>query len=406
MITAPVSLLIVDDDPVFAQFVRQLLLSLADQMLFETRCVDTAEKAFEELKRADYELVLLDYHLPKADGLEVLAEIRREPEVRQPAVIMLTGSGNESVAVEAMKLGARDYLPKADLDVAPLLRALRNALTQKRLAAQVATYNEQRQADLELARRLQLSMLPDKYPSFPAAASREDSALRFSHRFCPAAELAGDFFSVLPLSDTRAGVFICDVMGHGVRSALVTAMMRALVDSEGARANDPGAFLTAMNRRLRTLIRPTDGPMFATAFYLILDVANGTMRYATGGHPRPLHLQRQSGRVAPLVVPAGAGPALGLFADAAYVNCESPVGADDVVLLFTDGLFEVTSAAGEQDFGKDRLLEVTRHCLGLPPEQLCDAILAEVRDFAGEKEFEDDLCLLSVEVARLRDART
>lgn len=400
----PISVLIVDDDPVFAHFVRQLLLSLRDQLPCETKWVDTAEKALVELAHTAYELVLLDYHLPAADGLEMLARIRELPE-EQPAVIMLTGSGSESVAVEAMKRGARDYLIKADLDVVPLTRALRNALTQKQLADQLARYNAQMRADLEMARHLQESMLPESYPRFPSTASPADSALQFCHRFCPAAELAGDFFSVLPLSDTQAGLFICDVMGHGIRSALVTAMMRALVDNEMARANDPGAFLAAMNRRLMALIRPAEGPMFATAFYLIADVASGQMRYATAGHPRPLHLQRRAGRVTPLETPARAGPALGLFADAEFVTCESRIEVEDVIVLFTDGLFEATSADGTQEFGRERLLETTRECMKLPLEKLCDEIVAAVRAFSGGTEFADDVCLLGVEVARLRDAK-
>ena len=81
--------------------------------------------------------------------------------------------------------------------------------------------------------------------AFPRSAAPEDSALRFVHRFYPASELAGDFFSVLPLSDTRAGIFICDVMGHGVRSALVTALLRALVDNAAATAADPAVDVTS-----------------------------------------------------------------------------------------------------------------------------------------------------------------
>ena len=188
---------------------------------------------------------------------------------------MLTGSGSETVAVEAMKRGARDYLLKAGWMCRALLRALRSALDQKRLADQIASYNAQARADLEMARHLQQSLLPANYPCFPRSASPAESALRFCHRFCPAAELAGDFFSVLPLSDTQAGVFICDVMGHGVRSALVTAMVRALVDDTAARAADPGQFLGEINRRLAGLLKPADGLMFATAFYLIADVARG-----------------------------------------------------------------------------------------------------------------------------------
>lgn len=401
---APVSLLIVDDDPVFTEFARQLVLSLAGEFPCAPQAVDSAELALTELHRNAFELVLLDYHLPGADGLELLAKIRELPVERQPAVIMLTGSGSESVAVEAMKRGARDYLAKVDLDVAPLLRALRSALSQKRLADQVASYNAQRQADLEMARHLQLSLLPDGYPSFPRHVPPGESSLRFCHRFCPAAELAGDFFSVQALSDTQAAVFICDVMGHGVRSALVTAMMRALIDNEAMRAADPGDFLAELNRRLTALIRPEEGPMFATAFHLIADVAAGRLRYATAGHPRPLHLQRRVGIAAPLVIPPPPGPALGLFRDSAYVTCECPVAGDDVLLLFTDGLFEVTAAGGQEDYGKQRLLAAAREQMQLAPPALCDALIAGVRSFADGAEFADDVCLLSMEVARLARA--
>jgi phosphoserine phosphatase RsbU/P len=402
MNASPISLLIVDDDPVFAQFVRQLVLSLGGELPCAPQWADSPEKAMAELDRNTYDLMLLDYNLPGADGLQVLAQIRALPPERQPAVIMLTGSGNETVAVEAMKRGARDYLLKAGLDMPALLRALRSALTQKQLADQIARYNAQTRADLEMARHLQLSLLPASYPCFPRSASPADSALRFCHRFYPASELAGDFFSVLALSDTQAGVFICDVMGHGVRSALVTAMIRALVDDAALRTADPGQFLCEINRRLAGLLKPADGPMFATAFYLVADAANGWLRYATAGHPPPLHLQRHAGLIAPLRVSPHGGPALGFFGDTTYATGECPLAADDVILLFTDGLFEVTSADGEEEYGQERLLDAARQHLNLSPLELCDALIAGVRTFAGGAALSDDVCLLSVEIARLQ----
>jgi sigma-B regulation protein RsbU (phosphoserine phosphatase) len=314
---------------------------------------------------------------------------------------MLTGSGNEQVAVEAMKRGARDYLTKPGLDAPPLLRALRSALMQKQLADQVARYHAQTCADLEMARHLQQSLLPDRYPSFPRSASAAESRLRFCHRFCPAAELAGDFFSVLALADTRAGVFICDVMGHGVRSALVTAMVRGLLDSAAPRAADPGRFLAEMNHRLAELLKPAGSTMFATAFYLVADVAEGRLSYATAGHPPPLHLRRRAGQAALLPVPPHAGPALGLFGGATYVTSQCALTSGDVILLFTDGLFEVTGADSEEEYGQQRLLAAARQHMNLPPPELCDALIAAVRTFAGETAFDDDVCLLSLEVARL-----
>ncbi len=401
MKNTPVSLLIVDDDPVFAHFLRQLILSLGSEFACVAQWADSAEKAMVELRRVAYDLVLLDYHLPGADGLQLLAQIRELPADRRAAVIMLTGSGNETVAVEAMKRGASDYLPKAGIDAPPVMRALRNAITQKRLAEQIASYNAQMRIDLEMARHLQFSLLPDSYPAFPPSAAPTESAFRFCHRFFPASDLAGDFFSVLPISDTQAAVFVCDVMGHGVRSALVTAMVRALVDNAGARAADPGQFLSEMNRRLTTLLRASQSPMFATALYLVADAAKGRLSYATAGHPHPFHLQRRAGLAEPLQFPSLPGPALGLFDDAAYTASECQLTEGDVILAFTDGLFEATDIDGEEEYGQTRLLAAARDNLNLPPTQLCDALVAGVRSFAGGAPMADDVCLLSIEVAHL-----
>lgn len=402
MTSPSISMLIVDDDPVFAAYAQQLVLSLHEELPCAAKWVGSAESAWDALQTTSFDLVLLDYNLPRVNGLEMLSRIRELPAESQPGVVMLTSSGNQSIAVEAMKRGALDYLSKADLDVAPLTRAVRSALTQKRLADQVAQYNIQMQADLEMARRLQQSMLPEIYPSFPQGASTSDSSIQFVHRYIPATVLAGDFFSVQRLSDTAVAIFICDVMGHGIRSALITAMMRALVDGEAPRAHDPGAFLSAMNRRLMNLIRPDEGPMFATACHVILDVATGMVRYAVAGHPRPIHLQRTSGVPIALSSSAGAGPALGLFEDATYSTNLTAVGAGDLLLLFTDGLFEVAAPGGADEFGKRRLLEAVKTHGQLAPGPLCDALIGEIREFGGDADFVDDVCLLCVQVARLQ----
>lgn len=395
----PIPVLIVDDDPVFALFVRQLVESLGNELPCAPEWVDTAEKALEEINRTPYELVLCDYNLPGVSGLELLAQIQRIAPDRQPAVIMLTASGNEAVAVEAMKRGAKDYLPKQELDLPPLLRALKSALAQKRLAGQVARFNAQMQADLDMARKLQQSLLPDQYPCFPRTALAGQSALRFEHRFLSTTALAGDFFGVLGLSDSEAGVFICDVMGHGVRAALVTAMVRALMDELAPAVRDPGQFLTEMNRRLATILKQTDGLIYATAFYLIADTVAGELRYANAGHPRPFHLQRRANVAGPLPMTQRGGPALGLFGQSAYTTNRCPLAADDLVLLFTDGLFEVVTADGSEDYGPERLLAAARERMQLPLPTLLDELLADVRKFSGGEEFTDDVCVLGMEAA-------
>ena len=393
------SLLVVDDDPVFSRFVCELLQALAGELPCGVTCADSAEAAEEKMRHGRFDLALVDYHLPRASGLDLLAKIRSLPLEQQPAVIMLTGSGNEAVAVEAMKRGAKDYLKKNEVDVPSLMRALQSALAQKRLAEQVAAYNAQMKADLELAHKLQESLLPQSYPSFPQTAKVEDSALRFHHRYFWTSQLGGDFFSVQNLSDTVAGVLICDVMGHGVRSALVTAMLRALVGDLEMHANDPGRFLWEMNRKLAAILKQIEEPLYATAIYLVADVAAGQMRYAKAGHPAPLHLRRSAGIVEPLPFPSHAGAALGLFEKTEFITSQRPLAAGDKILLFTDGLFEVPNAEDE-DYGQERLLAAARQRMEMPLPELMDGLISDVRAFAGGEDFCDDVCLLGMEVAR------
>lgn len=401
MMPRTIRILLVDDDPVFTHLANALLESLEADLACKVNTLADGKAAVEALHKGRFDLALLDYNLPGANGLEILAEIRSFPTERQPAVIILTASGNEAVAVEAMKRGAKDYLKKADVDLPSLTRAIQSALNQKRLADQVEAYHAQLEADLEMARKLQESLLPRHYPCFPASASPEESAFCFHHRFFWTTQLGGDFFSVQPLSDTRVGVFICDVMGHGVRSALVTSMLRAMVGDLAGEAAQPDRFLSVMNQRLTAILKEIGETLFATAFYMIADVGRGRLRYARAGHPAPLHVRRTAGVVESLPFPKSAGPALGLFANAKYIACERSLATNDLLLLFTDGLYELTDPDGDE-FGVERLKEAAGRRLELPLVEVVDGLIEDVRTFGEGEEFVDDVCLLGVEVARGR----
>lgn len=407
MKSGPAPLLIVEDNPVYAEILERLLPTLGADLRFTSKWVDNAEQAIEEIKQQQFELVLLDYKLPGADGMTVLAHIRSLPASKQPAVIMLTGMGNEAVAVEAMKRGAKDYLPKDSLDVPSLVRAITSALERKRLEEQVASYtvelrekNAQMEADLNMAREIQQAFLPQQYPTFPRGAGAKESALRFYHRYHPTGAVGGDYFDVLPLSDTQAGVFICDVMGHGVRAALVTAMVRTFAEQFTAAGADAGKFLTDLNQGLLRVLKQTRMPMFTSAFYMVVDLARGSVEYANAGHPIPLFLNHAAGMAQPLSFEGGtSGPALGIFDESVYSSCTCAIAPRDLILLFTDGLYEVEGANDEQ-YGQDRLLAAVRQRVGAPPAKLFEELMAEVSQFSAGRGFVDDVCLLGVEVAR------
>jgi sigma-B regulation protein RsbU (phosphoserine phosphatase) len=268
-----------------------------------------------------------------------------------------------------------------------------------RYAEELREKNAEIEDDLQMAREVQQAFLPQQFPAFPRTASVEESALLFVSRYFPTMTLGGDFFHVLSLSDTRAGVFICDVMGHGVRAALVTAIQRTLVEELHHLADRPGEFLTQMNASLLSILRRTHSPLFASAFYIVADLAAGTLTYANAGHPRALHLRRDQGVVEPLAH-GKPGPALGVFSDSVYLAYETRISPNDLCILFTDGLYEVENARGEL-FDLNLLREVLQMRLQRPTEELFDEILNEVRRFSATGGFADDVCLVGMQVERL-----
>jgi len=270
-----------------------------------------------------------------------------------------------------------------------------------RYAEELREKNANMEADLILARELQEALLPQQYPSFPPSTGTTGSALRFCHRYQPSAAVGGDFFDVLPLSDTEAGVFICDVMGKGVRAAMVTAMIRTLMRELAPIADDPGQFLRGISRGLLATLEQTQGPIFASAFYMVADVRRGELRYANAGHPMPFHLRRERGVVEPLSLANGVHePALGMFEDSEYTGKLTELAAHDLILLYTDGVIEVDGADKEQ-FGRERLRTAVSQRFHLPPERLFDELLAEIQTFSAAREFADDVCLVGMEVLRV-----
>lgn len=283
------------------------------------------------------------------------------------------------------------------------LRETEEALERERnqlqlMASELAAKNREMASDLDMARKVQLALLPRRYPVFPPGADANSSLLHFDHRYIPAQAVGGDFFTILPISDTKAGILVCDVMGHGPRAALVTAIIRTMREELRSRADQPGAFLAGLNAGLLRVLHNVDVPMFCTGIYLVVDGASPVVEYASAGHPTPIHLSRRARRAVPLRhYDARQGPCLGLFENETYPTCRFEAQPSDRLLLFTDGLIEVL-CKDNAEYGVDRLARHLEASADLATPDLLNATLDAARESAREG-FEDDVCLVCVEKA-------
>ncbi len=396
-------ILIVDDE----EFNRELLEGLVESFGHESETACDGKDALEKITPA-IDLILLDAMMPGMDGFEVARRTRENPLVAQIPIVMVTALTSKEDRLRAVEAGANDFITKP-IDRTELKVRMTSLLKMKeaqdairRSREELRAHNALMQADLDLARAMQEAFILKKYPSFPTDALTDESEFNFCHRYIPATTLGGDFFDVLALSSTQAGVFICDVMGHGVRSALVTAMMRALVGERKSVASDPGQFMSAINTHLLSILEQSRTPMFASAFYLIADVEKGTISYSNAGHPSPIRIRRDTGQTSHLVEePLASGPVLGVFGEVTYQTVTSELSSHDMFALFTDGLYEIENEAHPEDeYGEERLLKAFQARAQLPADQLFDDVLAEVRAFSGSNDFEDDVCVIGIEVKR------
>ncbi len=274
---------------------------------------------------------------------------------------------------------------------------LRNAYAQLRASRkELWGRNRQMEADLRMAREIQHTMLPQHYPAFRSGATQTASCFEFTHRYLPTESVGGDFFSVFAISETEAGLFLCDVAGHGVQAALVTGIIRALLEELKTCASDPGAFLTTLNRELCAILKHTSSPLLTTAVYAVANCTEGTLVYANAGHPKPLLLSRETAEVSLLSNPGTGRGVLGLFEAARYEAARTQLRPGDRLLLFTDGLVDLHGPQPGETFTVDHLVGAVHRHRELPTPRLLDRVLDEARRFCPGG-FQDDVCVLGVD---------
>jgi len=235
--------------------------------------------------------------------------------------------------------------------------------------------------ELELAEKVQNNLIPRNAPVVVG--------MKFHFIFQPMRSIGGDFFDFLRFKNNNlTGIFICDVSGHGVHAALIASMVKTLIETAGLTRLKPGDMLAYINRNIRGMIPGN----FLTAFYGIYDNLEHTLTYARGGHPYPI-LLKNNGTLSEL---KSRGIMVGVFPDRQFEEKIVHLEKGDKVLFYTDGLTE-TRDSGNRMF-LEEFESLISQLSNLNVHEFINTLYNALNDHRGDVEFEDDICMIGMEV--------
>ncbi|KUM43091.1 MULTISPECIES: two-component system response regulator RssB [Pseudomonas] len=387
MSNTPATLLIIDDDEV----VRLSLADYLEDSGFNVLQASNGQQGLQIFEREQPDLIICDLRMPQVDGLTLLRRIS-ELSIDTP-VLVLSGAGVMSDVVEALRLGAADYLIKPLEDLVVLEHSVNRALDRARLRLENDRYrvklentNRELQASLSLlqedqnaGRHVQMNMLP--------VTPWETEGLKFAHEIIPSLYLSGDFVDYFRIDEHRVAFYLADVSGHGASSAFVTVLLKFMTTRllyESKRNGTlpefkPSDVLGHINRGLLDCKLGKHVTMLGG----VIDETTETLSYSIGGHlPLPvLHTPDETRFL------EGKGLPVGLFQEATYNDYQMALPERFSLTLFSDGIFDLLP--GDNLKEKERSLpEYVRRAGGTL------AGLSEALELAAVNDMPDDIALL------------
>jgi serine phosphatase RsbU (regulator of sigma subunit) len=372
------TLLVVDDAPANIRVVNEIL-----HHTYKIRVATNGAKALElATVQPNPDLILLDVVMPGMDGFEVCAQLKQDPSTRDIPVIFLTGQTETTDETKGFEVGAVDYIHKPFSPAVVAARvqthlALRE--TRDQLARQLCSIRN----ELETARQIQLTILPREIPNL--------NGLDVAARYIPMSSVAGDFYDFLIVDEKRLGVLVADVSGHGMPAALIASMLKIAFAGQSAHACDPAKVMSGLNQALCGKFQGH----YVTAAYALLDTEKGTVSYAGAGHPPLLLREKSSGKTRSILEN---GLFLGLFPNATYSAAEVQFKPGDWIMLYTDGITEMTDS-GDEQFGIPRLQQFVEGHPDCPASSCVDALLECLAKWSGRPQADDpddDITVLAV----------
>ncbi len=381
-----VSVLLVDDQPIIGEAVRRMLAAQED---IAFRYVSDPLDAVQDAADNHTTVILSDLVMPQLDGLELVERFRAEEATKRIPLIVLSTKEEAETKAAAFSRGANDYLVKLP-DPVELVARIRHhsdgylARLQRDEAYRTLAKQEKALADdLEQAAKYVQSLLPAPITD----------GLKADWRFIPSASLGGDAFGYHWLDDDHFAVYLLDVSGHGVGSALLgvsvlnTLRSRTLPNTD---FRDPGEVVTRLNTTFRT--QDHDGKFF-TIWYGVYQASTRELRWAGGGHPAAVFFRNPDEMEEPVLLESG-GPMPGVLQELVYETRSGEIPSGARLFVYSDGVYEVRGLDG-----RVRTHDEFLAAFGTPEARTLDSVMGNARRERGRDDFDDDVSLVQIDFA-------
>ena len=367
----PTRILLIEDSNTDALLI-QAHLKKADASFVVRRELTLAD-GLAHLARGETDVILLDLNLPDSAGLETFRVLHRR--ALQTPVVVLSGQDDVELAVDAVSLGAQDYLPKGEANRSSLARSVRYAIERSR--------RQRAEQEITAAGEIQRRLFPQRSPQL--------DGYDLYGRCEPANSAGGDYFDYFPMDDGRWGIVVADVAGHGIGPALIMSETRAILRSLATTHCDPGQILTRANQ---VLSEDLHNNIFVALLLACLDPQTARLQFASAGHPGLL--LDATGCVNQKFL--SADPPLGVIEDRVFTTQTSrPLEPGESLLLYTDGIVESFNEQ-DQQFGEARLVQIMQEMAGRSAQETIDEVFRRVHAFSSESSYQDDMTTVILRV--------
>ncbi|MBU1109366.1 MAG: fused response regulator/phosphatase [Candidatus Riflebacteria bacterium] len=409
------NILVVDDAPDNLMLLEAILENRNFENIF---LASSAREAYEYIgiieseKNVRIDIVLMDIMMPEISGIEAIREIRSHDVYQDIPIVVISARSETQDLVEAFEAGAVDYLTKPikELELVARIRSMLRLKSEtdhrkfhevelEALAFELEEKNQQLshvleelREDMAAAGNMQRSLLPDKRISIPG--------LNFSWYYETSENIGGDLLNIMPLDNNMTALFILDVSGHGIQSAMLAVSVHRMLSAwEGSNSilrlpdGTPRSPADVANELNTEFMLHKNNFQYFTMIYGLLNLEKRTLTYCRAGHT-PLLLQSADGMV--IVCNDGNVP-VGLTEECRYEEFTIRLAAHDRVILYSDGITEARKKNSKDFFGEESFLQLLRKTRSLPVEQSVQGIIGGFKNWLDGSSPADDITLLIIE---------